>query len=127
MPRERPIKSHASRDLAWLADMLTASRKVVRFVAGRTREQYLEDEQLRSAVERQVMIIGEAAYHVTAEFRAAHPEIAWRQIAAQRHRIVHEYSTVDDELVWTVASVHVPELLVQVEALLKRPPGDAAP
>lgn len=71
-------------DLAYLWDMLTAARAVVSFVQGRTLEDYLGDLLLRSAVERQVEIIGEAA-RVSREFQDAHPEIPWRPVQAQRH------------------------------------------
>jgi len=65
-------------DLAYLWDMLTAARAVVSFVQGRTLEDYLGDLLLRSAVERQVEIIGEAARRVSREFQDAHPEIPGR-------------------------------------------------
>lgn len=65
---------------------------------------------LRSAVERQIEIIGEAARRVSDDFRVAHPEIAWRPIIAQRHILAHEYGEIEDDLIWRVATIHVPEL-----------------
>jgi uncharacterized protein with HEPN domain len=49
--------------------MLTAAQAVESFVHGRTLEEYLNDLMLRSAVERQVEIIGEAARRVSKEFQ----------------------------------------------------------
>jgi predicted nucleotidyltransferase len=68
MPREQS-------DASFLWDMLTAARAVASFVAGRTFEQYERDLLLRSAVERQIEIIGEAARRITRAFRDQHPEI----------------------------------------------------
>jgi uncharacterized protein with HEPN domain len=62
-------------DNAYLWDMLTAAHAVESFVRGRTVADYLDDLMLRSAVERQIEIIGEAARHISAAFQAAHPEI----------------------------------------------------
>lgn len=44
----------------YLQDALTAVDRIARFISGKTFEAYGQDEQLRSAVERQFMIVGEA-------------------------------------------------------------------
>src|SRR5947209_5843925 len=129
MPRERRKRpdDDPARDPAWLHDMLTASREVPSFVNGRTFEQYLSDSMFRSAVERQVEIIGEAARRLTEAFRTAHPQIPWAPIMAQRHRLAHEYDKIKHELIWDVATVHVPRLIQQIEPLIPPlPPDDAA-
>lgn len=119
MPRERddPV-----RDAAWLMDMLTAARAVQSFVTGRTFEQYSTDLMFRSAVERQVEIIGEAARGISETFQTAHPEVPWRPIMAQRHRLAHKYGEIDDSLIWKVATVHVPKLIEQIEPLIPPAP-----
>lgn len=116
MPREA---DEAARDAAWLLDMLTAARAVQTFVVGRTFEQYAQDLFFRSAVERQIEIVGEAARGISDAFQTAHPEIPWRPIMAQRHRLAHEYGEIDDGLIWTVATVHVPALILQLEPLIR--------
>lgn len=111
-------------DLVYLWDMLTAARAVVVFTRGRTLAEYEADLLLRSAVERQIEIIGEAARGVSAEFQAAHPEISWRPIKAQRHVLAHNYGELKHDLVWRVATEHVPRLIRQLEPLVPaRPEG----
>ncbi len=105
-------------NLALLCDMLDAARRVVRFTARGDLESYRQDEMLRSAVERQIEIIGEAARRVSDGFRAAHPEVPWRPIIAQRNILAHDYGEIEDELVWRMATVHLPALLKQLEALV---------
>ncbi|MGE3108782.1 MAG: DUF86 domain-containing protein [Phycisphaerales bacterium] len=73
---------------------------------------------LRSAVERQVEVIGEASRLVSRVFREAHPEVPWSAIQAQRHRLAHEYGVIDDDLIWKVATVHVPALVAPLKSLL---------
>jgi len=68
------------RDLGCLWDMHTAAREVTEFIEGVSLHQYTTNKLLRRAVERQVEIIGEAAAHVSEEFRERHPEIPWRMI-----------------------------------------------
>jgi uncharacterized protein with HEPN domain len=116
MPRER---DDPQRDPARLLDMLNAARAVQAFIAGRTFADYQADLLLRSAVERQIEIIGEAAREVSEELKAAHPEIPWRPIMAQRHVLAHEYGAIDNALIWKVATVHIPALIGQIEPLIQ--------
>ena len=109
-------------DRVYLWDMLTAARAVVDFTRGHTLAEYESDLLLRSAVERQIEIIGEAARHVSKAFQAAHPDIPWRSIQAQRHVLAHDYGEIKHERIWRVAETHIPELTKQLEPLVPPPP-----
>ena len=87
MPREQA-------DVSYLWDMLTAARAVADFTSGRTFEEYSEDLMLRSAVEGQVEIIGEASRRVSEAFRQQHPEIPWSKIKGQSHVLAHDYEEI---------------------------------
>ena len=104
-------------DAAWLWDMLDAAQAVSEFIRDKTFPQYVADRLLRSAVERQIEIVGEAARKVSMEFQQLHPEILWRPIIAQRHVLAHEYGELRHDLVWRVATVHIPELIVALTPL----------
>ena len=109
-------------DAGYLLDMLQHARGVAEAIRGRTLRDYLADENLRLAVERRIEIIGEAAGRVSSAFREAHPQIPWRKIIAQRNILAHEYGEVDDEILWRVATVSVPELVTLLEPLVPPPP-----
>ena len=106
------------RDQALLLDMLDSARAVVLMVSGITSTHYSEDRRTRRAVEREVEIIGEAAGKVSKSFREAHPEIPWRKIIGQRHILAHEYGEIEDEIIWRVATVHIPELIALLEPVV---------
>lgn len=110
------------RDAAQLWDMLRFSRTVARLVVGKSFADYERDETLRLAVERAIEIVGEAARGVSAPFQAAHPEVPWRPIVAQRHVLAHEYGDVVNEKIWRVASVHIPALIGVLEPLVPPSP-----
>lgn len=107
--------------------MLGSARAIAVYVAGRQYPDYLADPMLRDAVERRVEIVGEAARGVSRAFHDAHPEVPWRPIMAQRHILAHEYATVRHDLIWTVATRHVPELIGMLEPLVPPPPPDPQP
>ena len=113
------------RNAAYLWDMLEAAKEVVSLTAGMRYEQYLSDRVRQLAIERLVEIIGEAARHVSDGFKMDHGEIPWRKITAQRHVLAHEYGDIEQERMWLVATIHVVELIAQLEPLLPEPPQEA--
>lgn len=112
------------KDKAYLADMLSAGEAVERFVRGRSFEDLLKDDLLQAAVERKIEIIGEAARRVSEGCQATHPEVEWRKIIATRHIFAHDYGELDYEVVWRIATVHVPLVIEQLRRVLFE--GDAA-
>lgn len=74
------ITNAGGKDTSYLWDMLDAARAVREFVNLRSFQDYLNDHMLRSAVERHLEIIGEAARRVSSEYHEAHPEIPWSRI-----------------------------------------------
>ena len=65
-----------------------------------------------------VEIVGEAAYMLTKEFKASHPEIPWKQVEGMRHVLVHGYSQVLPRILWATAKESIPEIKKQVERYL---------
>ena len=102
-----------------LLDALEACHAIQGFVAGRSFADYERDLMLRSAVERQFEIIGEALSHAEieqAELTTLIPDL--RRIVGLRNRIIHGYDSVDDQLLWQTVHAHLPPLAHQLEQLL---------
>ena len=107
-------------DIAYLWDMLEAAEAVEEFMLGQTFDDYMRSRMLRSAVERNIYIIGEAANHVTGAFREQHRDIPWIPIIGQRHILAHEYGELEDELLYETASKDIPKLILQLQTLLAK-------
>ena len=116
-----------ARDAALLSDMVQFADEVHLIVARIAPNDYLQDLVTRRAIERCVELIGEAADHVSEAFRDAHPEIPWREIIAQRHRLVHGYRDIDPERIRNVVDRRLPALVEQMRALLPPAPPDPEP
>lgn len=109
-----------SRDYRlYLNDMLAAAEKVLRYIRGADLAHFVEDEKTFDAVVRNLEIIGEAAKHVPPEVQARYPGVQWRNIAGLRDIVVHEYFGIDEDILWDIVVNQVPELLVQVQQILK--------
>jgi uncharacterized protein with HEPN domain len=107
---------------AYLHDISEACAHLVRFTEGKSIEQYMADPLLRSGVERQFEIVGEALSQAVKYF----PEVADKiteadKIIAFRNRLIHGYATVSDEVVWGVLQGSLPRLRAEVAQLLEGP------
>jgi uncharacterized protein with HEPN domain len=71
------------------------------------------------SVERHAQVSGEAASRMSEPFRLAHPEIPWRKVIAQRHVLAHEYGEIKHELLWRVATEHIPQLIGSLTPLIR--------
>ena len=98
-------------DDALLADMIEAGRNIAVHIADCDLPKFLANRTIQAAVEREIGIMGEAACRVSAGLKRRHPEIPWVKIQAQRHVLVHEYGSIMHDMLWQVATMHVPELL----------------
>ena len=106
------------RDPANLLDMLGASEKIQSFLTNKSFEDFLQDDMLRAAVERNLEIVGEAARRVSEEVKYEHPEVPWRKIIAQRNVLIHEYDDIDYKEIWEVATFHLPRVIEQIRPLI---------
>ena len=77
---------------------------------------------IRYAVERQILVIGEAAKGLSNSLKEKTPEIPWGAIVGQRDILAHEYGDILVERVWRVAREHIPQLLEQIEPLIPDTP-----
>jgi uncharacterized protein with HEPN domain len=102
----------------YVGHMLDLARLICEKIAGKSRQQYDRDENLRFALVHLIQNIGEAARRVSPDFQQSHPAVAWRQIVGMRHKIVHDYLDVDYDLVWDVVSVDVPQLITKLEEVI---------
>jgi uncharacterized protein with HEPN domain len=97
----------------------SAAAALAGFVDGRSWQDYQQNAMLRSAVERQFEIIGEAL----AQLGRRDPTVLvkiddCRRIISFRNILIHGYADVDDALVWDIVQTRLVPLRHQVDALL---------
>ncbi|MRR10917.1 DUF86 domain-containing protein [bacterium] len=103
---------------AYLADILESCDAIDSAIAGMDLADYLENRLVRSSVEREFTIIGEAVLALSHKAPDVFAEITGsRRIVDFRNRLTHEYPMVDDELVWALAKVDVAVLRRECLAL----------
>lgn len=80
---------------------------------------YQKDLKTKSAVERQLGIIGAAVN----QFRKVAQDTALshtRQIIDFRNRLIHSYDAIDDAIVWAILKTYIPILRSEVKRALEK-------
>ena len=113
------------RDLVYVGHMLDMAKKAVGKTLGVSRSAYDADENLRLALIHLIQVIGEAARQVSREFTDGHQEIPWADIVGMRHKVVHGYLGVDEDIVWQVVTQDLPTLVAALELLAPPTPPTA--
>jgi uncharacterized protein with HEPN domain len=104
----------------YLWDALKAAEAVQTFLRDKTYEAFIDDDLVRSAVERQLQIIGEAL----SQLAKVDPQIAssvaeLRRIVAFRNILVHGYAAIDYDTVWRLIEDKLPDLQANLRMLLR--------
>ena len=96
-----------------------AAALVERFIAGKGFDECASDLLVKSAVERQLEIIGEALNALSRKDLSTAANIAeLPRIGAFRNLLIHGYANADDPLVWGVVKTKLPTLQATIERLL---------
>lgn len=106
--------------LKYVFDIKAAAERVQRFVVAKTEADYLADELLQSAVERQFEIIGEAMSKLyKTDSGMAESITDYRKMIAFRNVLIHGYATIDPLIVWGVIESNLEDLIEQVTVILE--------
>lgn len=84
----------SKRDLSYIWDMRTTAQEILEFMQGVSQTEFERNNQLRYAVERQLMVIG------------------------QRNVLAHDYGEILVERVWLTATKSLPELLARLDQII---------
>ncbi|MCM4158226.1 HepT-like ribonuclease domain-containing protein [Gramella sp. AN32] len=101
----------------YLSDILMAIDLIQNFIADtHDFNLYQSDLKTQSAVERQLVIIGEALN----KLKQTESDLSIendKQIIGFRNRLVHAYDSIDNAIVWVIVKRHLLELKKEIQAL----------
>ena len=107
-----------ARDRGRLEDIVKYAGNIEKMMDGVSFERFEEDILVYYAVMKNVEIVGEAAYMLTNDFKACHPETPWKVVQGMRHYLVHGYANIDKHELYSTALNDIPILCQQAKQYL---------
>lgn len=95
-------------------DILEGIDRIDLFIDGMDFEVYRDDLKTKSAVERQLQIITEAAYRLGNEAEILCPGPDWKGYMGMGNILRHGYHKVNDQVVWDTVKIDLPPLKAAV-------------
>lgn len=103
-----------------IQEIILACENSIQFVKGMTFEEFLVDIKTQSAVQHQILILGEAVKRLPEEIKTSHPDVPWKNMAGTRDVLIHCYEEADFEIIWNIVSDQLPKLYPSFKLVLSK-------
>jgi uncharacterized protein with HEPN domain len=100
-------------DRLYLIHIVECIERIERYTTD-GREAFLVDTRTQDAVLRNLHTLSESTQRISADLKAAHPEVQWRGIGEFRNVVVHDYLGIDVDEIWDIVKNDLPPLKTQV-------------
>lgn len=107
-------------DTAYLQDIREALARIQNYVKGLNYEEFVKDIKTQDAVVRNLEIIGEAVKNVSKTLKGQYKNVAWREWAKVRDKLIHHYFGVNLDIVWSIVHESVLGLSKSIGGILAR-------
>ena len=77
---------------------------------GNRYEDFENNKIYQNAILTPITQIGELVKRIPDDFRERYTEIPWKNIAGMRDIVVHNYETIDKQILWNVADVEIDKI-----------------
>ena len=113
------MKPNDRDPILYLEDILLSMERVQEYIAGLDFQRFKRDFKTVDAVIRNFEIIGEATKNLPKDIKDTYTSLPWEEMYRLRNRISHEYFGIDYEIIWDIATRHLPENYRDVQFVLE--------
>ena len=106
------------KDRLHLQHIIEAIDHIQTFTMDMDEESFASDLLKKHATLYNILIIGEAIYKLTKEFKESHQAVPWIFIEKLRHILVDDCYQVNSHIMWQVVSEDIPKLKPFIERYL---------
>lgn len=103
----------------FLKDIENSLNKIFKYTQGISYNEFIENDLVKDAVERNFEIIGEAVKNLSDDFRNQYPNIPFKQVAGMRDKLIHDYFGIDYEILWKTIQDKLPQFKSEIDELIK--------
>ena len=108
-----------NKDSIILMKMINYCKDVAFLIEGSDYEEFIGNIMRNRACTQTVAQIGELSKSLTESLKEKHSDVPWKGIRNLRNFISHEYEKIERKTIWDVVAESIPQLLEQLEAILK--------
>lgn len=94
----------------YVLDILNSITEIKSFTEGIDFENFSSDKKTINAVVRSIEVIGEATKNLPASLKEKYPNIPWKNMAGMHDKLIHEYFSIDIEILWMVIKKDIPSI-----------------
>ncbi len=105
--------------LTFLKHIVDSINDIREFSGGLSKDVILKDKLRKSAILRELEVIGEAIKNIPIDFINKYPSLPWADFAGMRDKLIHHYFGVDWDIVWKVVKDELPELDKKIKEILE--------
>jgi uncharacterized protein with HEPN domain len=102
----------------YLADIVESIEKIESYIKDLTDLNFKKDMMVIDAIVRNLSIIGEAVKNIPSEIKAEYPAVEWHEIMGMRNKVVHEYFSVDEEILWKTIKQDLPIFKKHIQEII---------
>jgi uncharacterized protein with HEPN domain len=106
-------------DLPFIEHILDGIQAVETFSKNLSKNDLKVNRLRRSAIIREIEVIGEAVRNISDSTKEKYPEPEWKKIIGTRDKMIHHYFGVDFNIVWDIIKLHLPILKKQIQNIKK--------
>ena len=105
-------------DKECILDIIEAAKRALLYLAGKTKDDFINDYQCQDAVIRCLEIIGEAARRISYETQNVYSDLPWSDMIGMRNVMIHKYDSIDIFVVWNTVKNDLPGLMELLNNIL---------
>ncbi len=104
-------------DRLYLLYIIECIKRIQQYTAD-GRETFRADTMRQDAVLRNLHTLAESTQRLSLDLSASRPDVDWRSIGAFRNVVVHNYLSINLNLIWDIIERDLPGLKCKVEEIL---------
>lgn len=104
----------------FLRDIENSLIKILKYTTGITYQEFISNDMVKDAVERNFEIIGEAVKNLPEHYKNTYPHIPFKQIAGMRDKLIHDYFGVDYDIIWKTINDKLPNFYNEITNIINK-------
>ncbi len=106
-------------EIVFIEDILNEISKIEKSTKNLSKEDFVDNEDIKDATLRRIEVIGEAVKNISDKTKKQYKEVEWKKIAGSRDVLIHAYFGVLDSMIWKIIKKDISILKEQIQKIKK--------